>query len=219
MAEYAVYKENTVFPLPDDTPLEIGALVEPLSVAVHTLDIARMKVGDTVIISGAGTIGLLILQLAIKSGASKVLVSEPFAGKRKLALELGADMVVDPINEDLLEASNRFTDGRGFNVCFEASGRAEVAGQMVLLAERCGTVVWAAVYPADARIPVPPFYMYSKELTIRSVLISPYSFPRSVDLLPKLNLKPLISIYPLKDVVKAFADHKAGKAIKILLKP
>ena len=217
MAEYAVYKENSVFPLPEDTPLEIGALVEPISVAVHTLDIARMKVGDSVIITGAGAIGLLILQLAIRSGASKVLVSEPFAEKRKLAKELGADVVVDPLNEDLLEASNKFTDGRGFNVCFEASGRPEVAGQLVLLAERCGTVVWAAVYPFEARVEVPPFYMYSKELTIRSVQISPYSFPRSVELLPKLNLKPLIKIYPLSDVVKAFEDHQAGKAIKILL--
>jgi len=219
MAEYAVYKENTVFPLPEDTPLDIAAMVEPISVAVHTLDIARMKVGDSVIIAGAGTIGLLVLQLAIKSGASKVLVSEPFAEKRKLAKQLGADAVVDPLNEDLLEASNKFTDGRGFNVCFEASGRADVAGQLVLLAERCGTIVWAAVYPAEARVAVPPFYMYSKELTIRSVLISPYSFPRSVELLPKLNLKPMIKVYPLKDVVQAFEDHKAGKGIKMLLQP
>jgi 2-desacetyl-2-hydroxyethyl bacteriochlorophyllide A dehydrogenase len=219
MAEYAVYPENDVFPVPEDTPLDIATLVEPLSVAVHTMDIARMKVGDSVIITGAGTIGLLLLQMAQRSGASKILVSEPFAGKRKLALELGADRVVDPINEDLLAVSNEFTVERGFNICFEASGQVKVAEQLVLLAERCGTVVWAAVYPHEARVPVSPFYMYTKELTIRGVLISPYSFPRSVQMLPKLNLRPMIKTYPLKDVTEAFKAHKEGKGIKILLQP
>ncbi|MFC1920848.1 zinc-binding dehydrogenase [Chloroflexota bacterium] len=219
MAEYAVYQENTVFPIPEDTPLEIGALVEPISVAVHALDIAQMKVGDSVIIAGAGTIGLLVLQLAIKSGASKILVSEPFAEKRKLAKELGADMVVDPLKEDLLEVTRKFTDGRGYDVCFEISGRTDVARQLILLAENGGKVIWTAVYPADAEIPVPPSYMYNRELTIRSVLISPYSFNRAVAILPKLKLEPMISIYPMKDVVKAFEDHKAGKAIKVLLQP
>ncbi|MFC1948972.1 zinc-binding dehydrogenase [Chloroflexota bacterium] len=219
MAEYAVYYENGVFPLPEDMPLDIGAFLEPLSVALHSVDIGQIKVGDAVIITGAGGIGLLILQLAIRSGASKVLVSEPVAEKRKIALELGADVVVDPINEDLLEASNKLTDYRGFDVCFEVSGKPDVARQLILLAEGCGTIVWVAVYPSDSEVGVPPFYMYRKELTIRSVSVSPYSFPRSVHMLPKLNLKPLITVYPLDKVVEAFAAHKAGKGVKIMLQP
>src|SRR5208283_1284982 len=108
MAEYAVFKESLVYPLPDDLPLDVGAFLEPVSVAVHTLDITHMKIGDSVIITGGGTIGLLVLQLAIKSGASKVLVSEPIPEKRKLAKQLGADVVVDPLKEDLLDISNKF---------------------------------------------------------------------------------------------------------------
>lgn len=219
MAEYAVYNESAVFPLPDGLALDIGALLEPVSVAVHTMDIAQVKVGDAVIITGAGTIGLLLLQLAIRSGASKVLISEPVATKRKLAKELGADVVIDPTNENLEEAANKLTDGRGFNVCLEASGKVNVAKQLIYLTQPCGTIVWCAVYPADAEVGVPPFYMYQKELTIRSILVSPYSFPRAMHMLPKLNLKPLISIYPLTDVVKAFADLKAGRGIKIMLQP
>jgi (R,R)-butanediol dehydrogenase/meso-butanediol dehydrogenase/diacetyl reductase len=219
MAEYAVYKEGAVFPLPAGIPLDVGALLEPVSVAVHTMDIAQVKVGDAVIITGAGTIGMLLLQLAIRSGASKVLVSEPVAEKRKLAKELGADVVVDPIKENLEEAAKKLTDGRGFNVCLEASGKVAVAKQLIYLTESCGTIVWCAVYPRDAEVGVPPFYMYQKELTIRSILVSPYSFHRAMHMLPKLNLKPLISVYPLKDVVKAFEAHKAGKGIKIMLQP
>ena len=181
MAEYAVFNENLVFPLPDDLPLdEVGAFLEPVSIAVHTLDIAQVKVGDSVIITGGGPIGLLILQLAIKSGASKVLVSEPIAEKRQMAKQFGADMVVDPLKEDLLEISNKFTDGRGFSVCFEVSGIPAIARQLILLAERGGTIVWAATYQWDLEVGVPLEYMYSKELSIHSVKSSPYSFPRAV---------------------------------------
>jgi 2-desacetyl-2-hydroxyethyl bacteriochlorophyllide A dehydrogenase len=219
MAEYAVFNENVVFPLPDDLPLDIGAFLEPVSIAVHALDIAKVKVGDSVIITGGGTIGLLAMQLAIKSGASQVLVSEPIAQKRKLAKLLGADVVVDPFTEDLLALSNKLTDGRGFNVCIEACGITSIARQLILLAERCGTIVWAATYPFGLDLGVPIDYMYSRELSIHSVFSSPYSFPRALQIMPKLDLKQLITVYPLKDAVKAFKDYKMGKGIKIMLQP
>jgi threonine dehydrogenase-like Zn-dependent dehydrogenase len=173
-----------------------------------------------VAISGAGPIGLLILELALRAGASKVLVSEPVAEKRQLAKKLGADAVVDPLKEDLQAVGRELTEGRGFDTVVEASGNLGAAKQAVYLADKCGTIVWAAVYPYDAEIPVNPFYMYANELTIRSVFISPYSFERAMNLLPKLELKPIISeIIPLQDVEKAFELHKKGKFVKILIKP
>jgi len=219
MAEYGCFKESLVFALPDDLTLDLGAFLEPLSIALHTVDIAKIKVGDSVIITGGGPIGLLILQLAVKAGASKVLLSEPIAEKRALAKQFGADVVVDPVNEDLLAISNKLTDGRGFNVCIEASGVAALARQLILLAERCGNIVWVGYYTEGFDVGVPIFYMYSKELSIHSVKLAPYSFPRALQMLPKLNLKPMITVYPLADVVKAFEAHKKGKDIKILLKP
>jgi 2-desacetyl-2-hydroxyethyl bacteriochlorophyllide A dehydrogenase len=219
MAEYAVFKEGLVFPLPEDLPLDVGAFLEPVTVAVHAIDIARMKVGDTVIITGGGTIGLLILQLAIKSGASKILVSEPIAEKRQLAKQLGADVVVDPLKENLLDISNKLTDGRGFNVCFEASGIPAIARQLILLSEACGSIVWAATYPSGVDVGVPIEYVYFRELSIHSVFLSPYSFPRAVQMLPKLDLKPLITVFPLQEAVKAFEAHKKGRDIKIMLQP
>ena len=128
-------------------------------------------------------------------------------------------MVIDPLKEDLLEASNRLTGYRGFAVCFEASGRPEVARQLLYLAETAGTVVWAAVYPQEAEVGVSPSFMYARELKIHSVRVSPYAFPRALQMLPKLNLRPLISIRDLDDARNAFADSKAGKGEKILLHP
>ena len=219
MAEYAVFKENIVFPIPDDLPLDFGAFLEPVSIAVRTLDIARIKLGDSVIITGGGPIGLLILQLAIKSGASKVLLSEPIEEKRKLAKQLGANVVVDPLKENLLEISNKFTDNRGFDVCFEVSGIPAIARQLILLAGADGKIIWVATYPSNYNVEVPINYLHSREISIHTIIPSPYVFPRAVQLLPTLDLKPLITVYQLDDVGRAFEAHKKGKNVKIMLKP
>jgi len=119
----------------------------------------------------------------------------------------------------LLEIANKLTDDRGFNVCIEASGAPAVARQLILLAENCGHIVWVASYPGGLDIGVPIDYMFSRELSIHSVKISQYAFPRSAQILPKLNLKPMITVYPLQDAIKALKDYKKGHGIKILLQP
>jgi len=69
-----------------------------------------------------------------------------------------------------------------------------LARQLILLAEGCGTVVWVGTYPSGSDAPVPLDYMYSKELSIHSVRLAPYSFARAAEMLPKLDLKPLITV-------------------------
>ncbi len=151
-AEYAVYPESAIYILPDDVSLEIGALLEPTSVAVHAIDLANIHTGGTVAISGAGPIGLLCLEIALKAGAARAMVSEPIAEKRQLAKKLGADVVVDPMKEDLLATGKKLTEGRGFDTVIEASGNQGAAKQAISLADNGGTIVWAAVYPKDSEI-------------------------------------------------------------------
>ncbi len=218
-AEYAVYPESAIYPLSDDISLEIGAMLEPVSVAVHAIDQAKVTTGSSVAIAGGGPIGLLCLEMALKAGAAKTMLSEPVAEKRALAKKLGADVTVDPFNEDIEAAGKKLTDGRGFNTVIDASGSVKAAKQCINLADNCGTILWAAVYGKDVEIPVSPFLLYAKELTITSTFVSPYSFPRALAMLPKLELKSLITdIVPLKDIQKAFEMHKKGKSIKILIK-
>lgn len=219
MAETAVYYENCVFPLPDEVPMDVGAFLEPVSVAVHAIDKANIRAGSSVMITGAGPIGLLIMQLALRAGAAKLLVSEPLADKRKLAKELGADVVVDPLHEDLAAAVKKLTGGRGFDTVMEASGKVAVCKQVIPFAHACGTIVWCGVYPATSEVAVPPYYMYDQELTVRSIRISPYTFPRALALLSKLTLKPLLTAYLMKDALQAFADHMAGKGVKMMIQP
>jgi (R,R)-butanediol dehydrogenase/meso-butanediol dehydrogenase/diacetyl reductase/L-iditol 2-dehydrogenase len=218
-AEYAVYHEAAIYPIPDDMTWERAALLEPVSIAVHTMDQANITPGKSVVITGAGPIGLLALELTKMSGATKIMVSEPIAFKREVAKKLGADVVIDPTKEDLVKAGKEFTDGRGFDTVIEASGNLGAARQSLLLADKGGTVVWAAVYAYDKEISINPFYMYANELSIRSVFIAPYSFPRALAVLPKIHSDSIITdIFDLKDVVAAFEKHKQGKSIKTLLK-
>jgi 2-desacetyl-2-hydroxyethyl bacteriochlorophyllide A dehydrogenase len=219
-AEYAVYPESAVYALQDDVSLEVGALLEPVSVAVHAIDQAKVRTGSTVAICGGGPIGLLCLEMALKAGAAKTLLSEPIAEKRALAKKLGADVTVDPFKEDIIAVGKKMTDGRGFDVVIDASGSVKAAKDCISLADNKGLILWAAVYGKDVEIGVSPFLLYAKELTITSTFVSPYSFPRALAMLPKLELKSLITdIIPLKDIQQAFELHKKGKSIKILLKP
>jgi 2-desacetyl-2-hydroxyethyl bacteriochlorophyllide A dehydrogenase len=218
-AEYAVYPESAVYPLQDEIDLEAGAMLEPVSVAVHAIDQAKVTTGSSVFIAGGGPIGLLCLEMAIHAGAAKTMLSEPIAEKRALAKKLGADVVVDPFTEDIQAVAMKLTGGRGFKTVIDASGNVKAAKQCIGLADNCGTILWAAVYGKDVEIPVSPFLIYAKELTITSTFVSPYSFPRALAMLPKLELKPMITdIMPLKDIQKAFELHKTGKSIKILIK-
>jgi (R,R)-butanediol dehydrogenase/meso-butanediol dehydrogenase/diacetyl reductase/L-iditol 2-dehydrogenase len=217
-AEYAVYPESAIYPLPDDISLEIGAMLEPVSVAIHAIDRAKVTTGSSVAICGGGPIGLLCLEMALKAGAAKTMLSEPVAEKRALAKKLGADVVVDPFKEDIEAVGKKLTDGRGFNTVIDASGSVQAAKQCISLADNCGTILWAAVYGKDVEIGVSPFVLYAKELTITSTFVSPYSFPRALAMLPKLELKSLIThIIPLKDIQHAFELHKTGKSTKILI--
>ncbi|MBN2239141.1 MAG: alcohol dehydrogenase catalytic domain-containing protein [Dehalococcoidales bacterium] len=218
-AEYAMYHANAVYKLPDDVSMERGALLEPVTVAVHTVDIADIHPGCSVLITGGGPIGMLVLEVAKIAGASTIVMSEPVESRRKLAEQLGATHTINPIKEDIVALTEKVTEGRGYDRVIEASGKIAVAKQCVELAGKGATVVWAAMYPVGVEVGVPPSEMYGKELTIKGVFISPYSFPRSVNLLNTLDLDPLISIRPIEEIDQAFRDLLAGKGMKILIKP
>ncbi len=219
-AEYAVYDESCLNLLPDDVSMERGAMLEPVTIAVHAVDLGNIVPGKTVAISGAGTIGLLVQQMAMRAGAARVFVADPMPEKRAMAEKYGADWTIDPLKEDLVTVGRALTDGRGFDTVFECSGVMSAVPQTIGLADRDGTVVWAGAYHEDATFPLNPYYMFSNELTIRSTILAPYVFPRSLKLLSKLDLDPMITqIVPLEEVSKALGSRKTSTDIKILVKP
>jgi (R,R)-butanediol dehydrogenase/meso-butanediol dehydrogenase/diacetyl reductase len=218
MAEYVVWNEQQVFKLPDEVSMEEGCLTEPVSVCMRGIDLGNIKPGSSVAILGAGGIGQILLQLALKAGASRVLVADPIESKRKLAEEMGADYTIDPLREELWATAMKITRYRGFDTVYEASGALASAKSAIDIVGKCGTMVYFAVYPMNFELAIKPFDLYARELTVRGVFMSPYLFPRAVAVLPKLKLRPLISkVLPLDQVVQAFEEHKTAQNIKILV--
>ncbi|WP_102346156.1 zinc-dependent alcohol dehydrogenase [Bacillus sp. Marseille-P3661] len=220
MAETIVWHESQVWKLPDDVSLEEACLLEPVSIAVRIVDKANMKVGQRVAISGGGPIGLLTLQMFKHFGATSLTLIEPIEERRNLAKQFGADYVIDPINQDVQEESAKINDGRGFDVVIEASGSPRAATVACDIASRGGTVLYIAMFPKNYEMPLNLYdKCYFNELTISGIFVAPYAFPRAVQMLPKLDLKPFTQkVFPLSQGVEAFEIHMSGKYPKVLIK-
>lgn len=216
--EYVVWHESQVYKLPDNVDLLSACLTEPISISLHMVEQAKMKLGSKVAISGGGGLGMLILQLVRMYGAAHVTVIEPIAEKRELALQMGADFVIDPTTEDVVARANEITHGLGYDAVFETSVNMQAAQISLEITGRAGYVVYSAKYPKDRVLEVNLFRdCYFGEKHIVGSLMSPYSYPRVVELLPRMNLRPLIQkIYPLEECKQAYADQISGKYAKIV---
>jgi L-iditol 2-dehydrogenase len=220
MAETVTWHESQVYKLPDDVSLLKGCLLEPTSVAVRIADKTRIKVGDRVAICGGGPIGQLALQVMKMNGATSLTLIEPIAERREMALRHGADVVIDPISEDQYARADAITDGRGFDVVIDASGSPRAVRGLLDIAAKGATVIYGAMYPHDFEMPLNlSDYLYLKELTLTGVFVSPYAFPRALQILPYLDLDELTqSVFDLDDAAEAFAVHVSGKYAKFVLR-
>ncbi|MEA3226430.1 MAG: alcohol dehydrogenase catalytic domain-containing protein, partial [Planctomycetota bacterium] len=140
-AEYVAVPSWIVFNIPDDLSFVNAALLEPAAIGTHAANRAPITADDTVVIIGAGTIGLFILQGCRLRGAAKVIVSDINEFRLDLAKQLGADVVVNPAETDLRETVLAGTEGKGANVALEAVGYAKTFADAVSLVKLGGHVV------------------------------------------------------------------------------
>ena len=217
-AEYVVWHESQVYKIPDEVPLLDAVLTEPLSIAMHLVDRGQIKLGHKVAISGAGGIGLLALQLVVRSGGTSITVIEPVAEKREMAKQMGADYVLDPANEDVVAKGMEITGGWGYDTVLETSTNLGAAQNSLALTARGGTVVYPSRFSADVNMSVNMFRdMFHGEKNIHGCLMSPYNYERTVQMLSKLQLRPLIQkIYTLDQCGEAYEALVTQKYIKIV---
>lgn len=220
LAEYVVAPQAALYRVPDHVSLDRAALAEPLSCAVWATDLARIASGSTVVIIGAGAIGLLLVLLCRAGGAARVVVSEPNPVRRRLAADLGATVTVNPREHDLRGAVEDATDGLGADVAFEAVGGAATAVDALAAVRNAGTVVLVGVADAAATLPLAPFEVYKRELTIHGCFTRRHTFPRAVAWLDVLNLDPLLGReFPLSEATHAIEWSRAGRGAKALVRP
>jgi len=223
-AEYVKVVASNVYKLPKGYNLDEAALIEPLACCVRGIDQAKIKIGDTVAIIGAGPVGLILLQLALQSGASMVIQTDMEDSRLRLAKKLGADHTINVTEEDPVESIKELTGGYGVDVAIEAVGKPEAITQAMRATQRGGRLVIFGVSPEDAVWKVRPFELYDKELTIKTSYRSPYTFQRAVKIAVsgRVRLKPLIShIFKIDKVHRAFevAEKRLEGAVKVLVKP
>lgn len=220
MAETVTWHESQVYRLPDEVSLLKGCLLEPTSVAVRIADKTNLKVGDRVAICGGGPIGQLAMQVMRMHGATSLTMIEPIAERREMALRHGAEFAIDPVGEDQDARATEITGGRGYDVVIDASGSPRAVRGLLDLAAKGGTVVYGAMYPADFELPLNlSDFLYLKELTLTGVFISPYAFPRALQILPHLEVDELTqAVFDLEDAAEAFAVHVSGVHPKVVIR-
>lgn len=219
-AEAMVVPERVVYRLPSRIEARLACLAEPLACCVHGMDRLSLRSGSTVLVIGAGLIGLMLTRLARLAGAGLIVVSEPQGLRRAAAVEFGADHAVEPNPEGQRKAVAA-TNGEGFDFAIDAVGSSITFSQAITMAARGGTILVFGAAPMHATAGVRPFDIYSRELTILGSFINPYTHARAVNLLPQMGLEKLqIEAFPLEQFRHAFETHAAtSTAAKVEILP
>jgi len=220
-AEYIVCRANSLIRIPDDISMEEGALYWLCAVCVRCVERLQVQPGDSVLILGGGASGLLLLQLLKKRMASQIVVSDPIASKREVALQLGADVVINPDTECIEERALELTRGDGFDVIIDASGAFYALENILDILARGGKLMLFSNYSIDEVLHLNLMDMYWKENTIYTIFgatVSSYTADVAT-ILHHLNLKILIDqILPLEDMEKALQMYGTRQHLRLLVK-
>lgn len=177
--EYIAFPEDMCFKLPDHVSTKEGALIEPLSVGFHAANQGNVQVGDTVVILGAGCIGLVTLLACKARGAGKIIVSDLVDARLAKAKELGADLVINGSKANLLEEIEKLTDGQGIDQVFETAGSPVTIAQTPFLVKRGGTITLVGL-AAQEEISYNFAQIMAKEAEIKSVFRYRNIYPKAI---------------------------------------
>jgi NADPH2:quinone reductase len=203
----------SAYRLPAGFDGQTAAMIEPLACAVHGLRRLGPVFGDSVVLTGAGTMGLLLLQLLVHAGAGPVTVVDRVPDRLEVASKLGASRVVGDISQ---------LAGERFEIAVDATGVPTVLQAVSDLLDRGGRLLVFGVSPAEAALSVSPFRVYNDEITVTGSMAILLSFAPAVELIttgvvdPRLLLsKPL----PLAEFGEALRRVRAGQGIKWHIRP
>jgi L-iditol 2-dehydrogenase len=214
-AEYVLVEEDFAFPIPDTMTDQEGALVEPLSVAVHACRRAGVTAGSKVFITGAGPIGVMCAQAARAFGATEIVVSDPMPLRREFIAQHGADEVLDPAEADL----SRFD--QHFDIYLDASGNTRAVQSAFPTIRRGGTAVLVGMGGLEYEVPIAMFQ--HREITLTGTFRYVNTWPTAIELITsgKVEVASLVTgTYGLDEVESALMKAKTDpSAIKTMIIP
>ncbi len=220
----AAVEQGNLMTVAEGVDPAVAALIEPFACVLRGQDKVNVKAGDVVVVMGAGPIGVLHVMLARLRGATRVIVSEPAEGRRRQALELGADVVVDPMSEDVAAVVMAESNGRGADVIIVAAPSKAAQMQAIDIAAIGGRInLFGGLPKDDPTIPLNSNTVHYKELIITgTTACSTYDCLRAAEIVNsgRLNLTPLItSQFPLSEAPAAFAAAADGQNLRVTLVP
>lgn len=217
-------RQGCLIPFAAEKDPAVGALIEPLACVLRAQEAIRVGMNDTVLVIGAGPIGVMHTKLAQVRGAAKVIVSEMIEFRREQAAALGADWVVDPAVEDLAAILSRETGGRGPDVIIVAAPAHQAQEQALELAAVGARISFFGGLPKDNPIiNCNSNHVHYKELIISGTTGSSTENCRQAASLLNNNLidlAPLVSArFPLADAKEAFAAAEQRHSLKVVIEP
>ena len=216
-------ENGNVVKLPEYMSYQAGALIEPLSCCIRGLKNAGTGFNDDVLIVGAGPLGLFHLQLSKIAGARKVIVSEPNEQRRKVALELGADLVVDPTKEDLPAIVDRETNGQGMDVIVMAIGVPALVNSTLKLCKRGGTVNLFAGFAGTGESTVEVNTIHYNEINVNgstAYKLEDYLAAAEMIKSGKIDADKIVTHrFKIEDFQKAYDVCVAGTGLKVIIEP
>jgi len=190
LSEHVVVPESAVIPIPDNVSLEVAALVEPLAVGWHAVDISGFKKNDTALVLGGGPIGLAVIQaLRAKESSCTIIVSEISAMRKQYARDFGADHILDPTKDDIVERCKELCGGQGVNLTFDAAGVQAGLDQAILATRARGTIVNIAVW--EKRVTLHPNQLTFRERSYMGIATyQAGDFQKVIDAISSGRMKP-----------------------------
>jgi (R,R)-butanediol dehydrogenase/meso-butanediol dehydrogenase/diacetyl reductase len=183
LTESMTVAARMVFPVPAGVDAETAALAEPLAVAIRALRKGRLARGETVLVQGAGMVGIAALRAAMVLGAAAVTVADPFPRRREGAMRLGAAAVVDPSLSTFVDEVLRLHEGRGPDLVLEAAGTRRAAEQAAVAARRGGRTVFVGLPAEPASLDFLGLVLAERELIGSLSHIWDEDFAAAVDML------------------------------------
>jgi L-iditol 2-dehydrogenase len=221
LQNYLAWPTGRLYPLPETLSDADGAMLEPLGVAVHAVDLGHIPLGGSVAVIGCGPIGLLLIQVARVAGAARVLAADPLPHRRLAAETRGADEVLDPADDVYGSRLADFTAGLGVDVAFEVAGTDPAIAAAMDAVRPGGRVVLAGI-PSTETSSFPANVARRKGLTIALVRRMKEVYPRATALVLAglVDVRGLVSHrFPLTQVQDAFVAAVARQGIKVRVEP
>ena len=219
LRETVVHPARFTFKLPDNVSYGEGAMAEPLSVGLQAVKKAGIKPGDTALVTGCGTIGIVTAMSALAGGCSRVIITDVIQEKLDIASKYG----ITPVNikkQNLVDTVNELTDGWGVDIIFEASGNESAIANIFDPLCPGGTIVFIGM-PVQP-VPVDIVAAQAKEAVIKTIFRYAHVYPRAINLMAsgKIDVKPLITdTYKFEDGVAAFeyAANPKPTSVKVMI--